>query len=119
MKALTEAAIQKTCLQWLRFWGAVAIRVNSGARVIPETKTTKRRYLKSNDQPGCSDVLVCLPDGAFAALEVKKPGEDPTPDQQAFLDKVTKAGGLALVVHSLDELKQLLQLEGYDVKGTA
>jgi hypothetical protein len=28
-----------------------------------------------------SDMIVCLPDGRFAAIEVKKKGNKPTPEQ--------------------------------------
>lgn len=113
MKAPLEKDVQKVCRDWLRAWGAVVVRVNSGAMKI------KDRYVKFNDQPGCSDTLVCLPDGRFLALELKKPGRDRTAahrqlEQQSFRDQVAKAGGLAIVARSLDELLQALAAEGYD-----
>lgn len=37
---------------------------------------------------GKSDMIVCLPDGRFAAIEVKKKGNKPTPEQLDFLDAV-------------------------------
>ena len=33
---------------------------------------------------GMSDMMVCLPDGRFAAIEVKKKGNKPTPEQLVF-----------------------------------
>ncbi len=73
MKAPLERDVQKACRDWLTLWGAVVVRVNSGAMKIGD------RYVKFNDQPGCSDTLVCLPGtGRFLALELKRPGRDRT-----------------------------------------
>ena len=64
-------------------------------------------------------MLVCLPpDGRMLALEVKKPGRDKTSakrkaEQASFRQKVVKAGGIAVVVRSLDELVEDLAAEGY------
>lgn len=109
-----EKDIQATCTQWLELFGAVVVRTNSGGMKIG------RRYVKFNDQPGCSDTLVCLPGGTFLALELKRPGRDQTDPlrkakQQSFQSAVVRAGGLALIVRSLEELKAALAAEGYDV----
>jgi hypothetical protein len=109
-----EKDVKRVCADWLTLWGAVPIRVNSGAMKIGG------RYVKFNDKPGCSDSLVCLPGGRFLALEVKRLGADKTAakrkaEQRAFLDEIVKAGGLGLIVRSLDQLKAALKAEGYDV----
>lgn len=39
----------------------------------------------------------------FVALEIKRPGEKPTPEQLNFLNTVHRAGGIANVVHSVPE----------------
>lgn len=41
--------------------------------------------------------------GQFVALEVKRPGLLPTPEQAVFLRNVRAGGGLAAVVHSPEE----------------
>lgn len=41
--------------------------------------------------------------GRFIAIEVKKPGKKPTKEQLAFLELVTKMGGYACWVTSVDE----------------
>ncbi|MBA4192235.1 MAG: hypothetical protein C0467_30060 [Planctomycetaceae bacterium] len=110
LKKESEADIQRACLQWLNLWGATAVRVNSAAMKIGD------RYFSANNQPGCSDILACLPDGAFAAIEVKKSGGRLAAKQRSFLDAVVARNGLGLVVHSLTELQQMLQLEGYDTE---
>ena len=113
MKAPKESDIQKALLDWLRIHGAVAIRVNSGA-FAGEYKG-KKRFVKLNDTPGCSDILCCW-QGRFLAVEVKR--ELPRTKnvallskaalrlatQQAFLNSITRAGGIGVMVTSVAEL---------------
>jgi hypothetical protein len=44
----------------------------------------------------------------FAAVEVKQPGEKPRADQKNFLDMVATFGGIAGVVTSVSEAKELI-----------
>lgn len=44
----------------------------------------------------------------FIAVEVKRPGQQPTPKQRAFLEMVAKAGGLALVAHDVQDVVEAL-----------
>lgn len=106
-----EKAVQAELRDYLTLTlGAVVVRVNSG--VMPWTDNRGRgRRVAFNDSPGCSDLIVCLK-GSFIACEVKKPGGKLTPKQAAFLDRVRKAGGLAVCVASLAELKAALAAEG-------
>ena len=118
MKCALERDVQKTCRDWLVFWGAVVIRVNSGAMKVAD------RYVKFNSEPGCADTLVCLPGGRFLSLELKKPGRDRTDakrkaEQAAHRERVRKAGGLAIVASSLDELIRQLEAAGFDTKTRA
>lgn len=109
-----EKDVQRQCLDWLRLWGALPVRVNSGARPWTDAKG-RRRFFAFNSEPGCSDVLCLLPDGRFAAVECKRPGGALRPAQESFLAAVGKRGGVALVVASLDELRAALAAEGYAV----
>jgi hypothetical protein len=43
------------------------------------------------------------------AVEVKRPGEQPRPDQEAFLAGVRQRGGIGLCVHSLMELEEQMR----------
>jgi hypothetical protein len=116
LKPPLERDVQRACVEWLELWGAVVIRTNSGAMKV------EGRFVKFNSAVGCSDLIVCLPDGGFCAVEVKAPGRDRTAarrrlEQQSFQSRVVRANGLAVVVRSLDELKAALAAEGYDVEG--
>ena len=54
--------------------------------------------------PGSADLVGLLaPSGRFLGLEVKRPGEKPTPAQVQWLDLVRGMGGFAAVVSSVDE----------------
>ena len=57
---------------------------------------------------GMADLHGMLPDGRYFALEVKRPGERATPEQQAFLAAVQAGGGLAEVVHGFEEVANVL-----------
>ncbi|HNR14835.1 MAG TPA: VRR-NUC domain-containing protein [Thermodesulfobacteriota bacterium] len=51
--------------------------------------------------------------GRFLAIEVKKPGEKPTRDQEIFLTRVNHEGGFAFVAHSVDDVIRVIQsIEG-------
>lgn len=79
---------------------------------------------KLNSLPGCyavkthggpygagqPDILGCYQGQAFA-LEVKRPGNTPTPRQEAVLARWQAAGAVAGVVHSAKEALKLLGRE--------
>lgn len=52
---------------------------------------------------------VRFPCGQFLAIEVKRPGKNPTSAQQRFLDNVNDAGGLGFCAHSLEEAIERLE----------
>ena len=60
-------------------------------------------------EPGISDLLVCL-DGKFIAIEVKRPGGKATPIQSQYIEEIKRAGGIAFVAHSVDEVVKELGL---------
>ena len=113
MRAEREVHIQRAVLQYLRMvrrWPCV--RVNCGAVCVMQGG--RKRLLRFNDLAGVSDVLAILPpEGRLASIEVKRPGNKPTADQLAWLDQVRQAGGLALVVTSVQDLVDQLEGAGY------
>ena len=126
----TEQSIVNACLDLLKLRGAFAWRVNQGA------VKTDGRFIRFNRVEGVSDIVGVLPmgwreigplvasvaewvqqGGRFLAVECKRPGlgkrSRPEPHQQAFLDRITACGGLALCVTGVAELDALLTAEGY------
>ncbi len=69
---------------------------------------TDGRWLSSGLCVGSSDLIGIAPDGRFLAVEVKRPGKQPTPEQRAFIAFVRSFGGIAGVCHSVDEFIELM-----------
>lgn len=106
---VAERDILKACLDYLTLRRIPAWRSNTGATVA-EYKGRKRliRY----GVKGHGDIAGILPGGRALFIETKRPGKQPTEAQEAFLANVRAVGGVALVVHSLDELIAGLESEG-------
>lgn len=108
----------------------VAWRVNSGMAMMPG-RGGKPMPVRFGGMKGMSDVIgwrkyddvdggasACVPPlyhgceashiARFLAIEVKRPGQKPTPEQQAFLDLVKAHGGIAFVARSIDDVMKEL-----------
>jgi Holliday junction resolvase len=62
-------------------------------------------------QAGLPDIIGCR-NGKFFGIEVKKPGEEPTPIQLFQLRQIRKAGGNTLIAVSLEDVVTFI--EGLD-----
>jgi hypothetical protein len=102
-----EGDILKACLQYLHYRGIFCWRNNQG--VIPTGRGTYRRFAGLR---GVSDILGVLDKGRFLAVEVKSLKGKTSPEQTAFLARVTSLGGVACVVRSVEELEKDLQEAG-------
>lgn len=73
---------------------------------------TRQRFM-ANRSPyrikGVSDILGLLPGGRFLAIEVKVPGNYPTHEQKAFIERVNERGGLAFVARSIADVEEQLR----------
>lgn len=109
-----ESDVLSACLQWLHLKGVWAWRQNQSP--IPLKDGGYRRFVGLK---GVSDILGILPQrvqlvgekeptmfGNLLAIETKRPGEKPRPEQQEFLEKVNQLGGIGLCVHSVEELEK-------------
>lgn len=103
---MTESDVVRDCLQFLRLNGIEAWRQNSGA--IPLPGGGFRRF---NGRKGQADIIGIVK-GRFFACECKMPGKKPTPEQDEFLDMVTRNGGISCWVTSVEELQDDLQAAG-------
>lgn len=107
-----EHDIQDAILRYLAVDRRVAWarRFNTGAHATErrDRRGRKRRYFIRYAFPGCSDVLGQLATGHLMAIEVKRPGNDPTEPQRAFLTEVANAGGLAILARSVDEVRMAI-----------
>lgn len=110
-----ESDVLAACLHYLALKGVFAWRQNQGA--IPLTGGGYRKFVGLR---GVADILGILPQqvdlpgegrvrfGNLLAVEVKRPGEKPRPDQGAFLARVNELGGVGVCVHSVRELEERL-----------
>ena len=82
-------------------------------RIIANYGTRIYRFMPvpSGYQSVTLDYLLCV-NGYFVAIEAKRPGGKPTPLQNATIEEITRAGGVAIVVdgtnESLNNLNNLL-----------
>lgn len=56
---------------------------------------------------GVPDIIACI-DGAFYAFEVKTEIGKPTALQEATIRKIRAAGGTAVVVRSVDDVRSIV-----------
>lgn len=102
IKPQREQEIQKAILDYLRHIHAVPVKINNGG-VFSQSRQT---YIPSR-QKGISDILACYK-GYFIAIEVKRKGAKPTPEQLGFLDEVRRAGGFAIWTDNLDDVIEMI-----------
>jgi hypothetical protein len=62
-------------------------------------------------EKGIADINCILPGGKFLAIEVKLPKEKPSSEQDAWLMKVSRGGGIACVAQSLNDIYAILERE--------
>ena len=60
--------------------------------------------------PGVSDIIGCY-NGRMIAIELKAPKGVVSDAQQAFIDRINEAGGIAFVARSLDDVIEGLGLQ--------
>ena len=109
-----EQPIVKAILEWLALVKIPAWRQNTGA--IRAEYKGKERFIRYGIVGG-SDILGIVPHwgpspGRWIAIEVKRPGREPTPTKRAFLEMIRTNGGIAMSVHSLQECIVLMDVAG-------
>ena len=86
---MTEQQIQTKIIKHLEAIGAYVVKVQQATRA------------------GVPDILCCYR-GMFIAFEVKRPLCKPTALQELNISAIHSAGGVAIVAHSVDEVKKAL-----------
>lgn len=93
-----HGALLKACLGWLQYQRVMAWKNNTGA-----TSTAGGGFVRYG-LPGSPDIIGVLPGGKFIGIEVKTGAGRLSELQAAFRIAVENAGGVYLVVRSLDDL---------------
>ena len=101
MRKETEQAVQKVIIDYLKLKKYLVFK----HRNVGIYKQATNSYIPlSFGEKGISDVIGCSPQGTFIAVEVKKPGGKPSPDQLRFLEEVKVRGGVGILAYSLDDV---------------
>jgi hypothetical protein len=116
LPAEKEAPILAGVLDLLELLGIPAFRSNAGGgyRIGKGGRPQLIRGLPK----GFPDVFGWLPNnGRILAVECKRPGEEPTPEQWAYLHAINRDGGFAFWTSDLERCRFVLTLalKGYDV----
>lgn len=102
-KGKDEATVLQECLSYLKAMNIYAWRQNTGCAKVG------KRFIRFS-QKGVSDILGITKDGRFLAVECKREkGGILSDDQKTFLFNITKNGGVAIVVNSLESLIEKLK----------
>ena len=107
----TEADVLASVLQYLALLertGRLAwyARMNAGAGRLQRGNEASQ-WMRFGF-PGQPDIMAQTTDGRFVALEVKRPTGRVRPEQDEFLAKVERHGGIAAVVRSVDDVDRAL-----------
>jgi hypothetical protein len=84
--------------------------MNTGAFVVG--KGAARRFFRAGVKGGADIWGVLPPTGRLLCVETKRPGKKPTIEQEAFLEGIRAAGGVALVVSDVAALDAALAALG-------
>jgi len=99
-----ERDIQSAIIQYLKLKKYYVFRMNSGTQVI-EQPATARRVIRS--APAGTPDLLALRDGmAPLFVEVKRPGNKPTPIQREMMAILEGYGAHCVVATSVDDLRE-------------
>jgi hypothetical protein len=104
LRTVKEADIQAAVLKAARKHPAIGrvFRVNSG------TFKSFAGSIVQGAPKGTPDLIGFMADGRFLAVEIKVPGEFPTPEQRAFIADLNACGGLGFVATSVDSFLRFL-----------
>lgn len=108
---LKEGDIQKSIVDYLKFYGICVWRINTMG-VFNNFSQTYR----PGPSKGVSDLVGILPGGRFFAIEVKSLKGKLSPAQKAFMEDVTLSGGLAFVARSVEDVLRIFKENGVHLK---
>jgi len=79
---------------------AIQKKISDYLGALPECWTCK---VMASNKRGTPDIL-CVINGRFVAIEVKRPGGKPSKLQLAQLKRIEAAGGIAFIAESVDDV---------------
>ena len=113
----SEADVTRACLDVFKMFGLDMQRQNTGGAYYPDGNGGQR-YVQFGEVGNCDWTGMHPRDGRRIDVEIKRPGERPTPDQLARMLSINAKGGVALWVWDARQLLHALGrvLEGWRVE---
>ena len=100
-----EKETQKVCLQWLGMKGYMCWRNQNHG-----TWDAGKNVYRTGAVVGVPDAICIIPDkngvGRFVGIEFKREKKNLSEAQELFHTRIVEAGGVALCIHSLEELEK-------------
>jgi len=106
-----ETDIVRSILDFLCFHDIFAWRNNTGAYAgayLSKGGAIHRRFIRFGHK-GSADILGCLPDGKFLAIEVKTHIGKLSPDQKEFLARIEENNGMSFVATCIEDTSDYLE----------
>lgn len=98
-----EALVSTACDAYLKLLGVLTIRANAGSWADDQG------HMIMGAKAGTADKILCMPgSGRFVALEIKSATGTQSDAQKKFQQRVIALGGLYILAHSKDELRDAL-----------
>ncbi len=97
-KQKSEKIIQAEIMKYLN-------KIGCSADVISNTGYGKK---------GIADIIGCMSDGKYIAIEVKRANGKATELQKLWLDYKSSRGAIVMIARSVEEVKEGLALHGYN-----
>lgn len=109
---MKEAKLKKAILDLLKLFGIYAWN----NRNVGVYDRRRGKYIPAPCR-GVPDIIGVLPGGRMIAIEVKVGRNKPTIWQEMFMSELEARGALVFVARSLDDVINVLEREGYYVRG--
>ena len=97
-KDKSEKVIQSDIIRFL-------VKIGCSADVISNTGYGKK---------GIADIIGCMADGRYIAIEVKRANGKPTELQKIWLDYKKSRGAIVMIATSVEDVMEGLALHGYN-----
>jgi hypothetical protein len=108
LKPISANALTKAAIHYFSAKGFECWRQNSAGLYDP----TKKVFRSNSTKKGISDIIgFHKHTSQFLACEIKIGKDKLRPEQTEFLRQVEKAGGVALVIHSVDDLENFFKTQ--------
>lgn len=102
----TEKEIENSILHYLQLKKIFAWKNDTTGIYSEKRGAFIKRHSKFH-MTGQSDILGIF-NGQMLAIEVKRKGNKPTPNQVEFLEKVNEQGGIGFVAYGIEDVEKYL-----------